>query len=346
MALCNTFDMRSTLQHIGSHGLGDMVKWFRSNFKLTSVPESPPLLINAGKSFQRTFLGASGVRVSVPILGAMGIGSSKWQSWVLDEEKGVELLKKAFDLGINTIDSANIYSNGESERIIESPCLLRRRDYVNQTGLSRAGIFNAVNASLERLDTPYIDILMIHRYDPQTPAEETMRALHDLVQSGKVRYLGASSMHTWQFAHLNHVAEKNGWTKFVVMEDEHSLLYREEEREVFGYCKYHDIGIIPYSPLSTGSLARPLGTDSLRSTLVKGTPFEVKLSEADKVIIARVEETATKKGWKRSQVALVWSQTKTVSPIVGVTQEDRLIESILGKDFVLTEEEIFIRFVF
>jgi aryl-alcohol dehydrogenase-like predicted oxidoreductase len=318
-------------------------------------------------------LGSSGIRVSVPILGAMGIGSSQWLPWVLDEEKGIELLKSAYDLGVTTIDTANMYSNGESERVIGkfikkhniprenlvvitkcrslvakevnsmaflNPAAFDERDYVNQAGLSRAAIFNAVEASLARLDTPYIDILIIHRFDPKTPVEETMRALHDLVASGKVRYLGASSMHTWQFALLNQVAEKNGWTKFVVMEDEHSLLYREEEREMFGYCKYNGIGLIPYAPLAAGALARPFGSESLRSKVTKGTPFEPKYTAADKAIIERVEELAKKKGWNMNQVALAWSESKVSAPIVGVTELDRLVDSILGKAFVLTEEDI------
>ncbi|KAF8643329.1 hypothetical protein AX16_009058 [Volvariella volvacea WC 439] len=318
-------------------------------------------------------LGNSGIRVSVPILGTMGIGSPQWVPWVLDEAKGIEFLKQAWDLGITTFDTANMYSNGESERVIGKfikqhqvprenvvlitkifsivgktpgsydwldPTAVDRRDYVNQSGLSRAAIFNAVEASLARLDTPYIDVLLIHRFDPQTPVEETVRALHDLVVSGKVRYIGASSMYTWQFALLNQVAERNGWTKFVVMEDEHSLLYREEEREMFAYCKYHGIGIIPYRPLAIGALARPFGVDSDRSLVAKGTPFEPKYTEADKIIVGRVEELAKKKGWKMSQVALAWSQTKVTSPIVGATQIDRLKDAILGTEFVLTEEEI------
>jgi len=318
-------------------------------------------------------LGNSGLRVSVPILGAMGIGSTQWLPWALDEEKGIELLKSSFDLGINTIDTANIYSNGESEKVIGkfikkhniprqnlviitkchslvgkevagmaflNPALLDERDYVNQSGLSRAAIFNAVEASLARLDTPYIDIYMLHRFDSKVPVEETVRALHDLVTSGKVRYLGASSMHTWQFALLNQVAEKNGWTKFVVMEDEHSLLYRESEREMYGYCKHNGIGITPYSPLGGGVLCRPFGSDTLRTQVVKGTPWEPKFTAADKAIVDRVEELAKKKGWKMSQVALAWSQSKVTAPIIGVTQSDRLVESILGKDFVLNEEDI------
>ena len=193
----------------------------------------------------------------------MSFGSSKWQPWVVDEDKAISLLKYAWDRGVTTIDTANMYSNGESERVIgrflkkydiprhrvlilskcyflthdeipvstfTQPELLDTRDYVNQAGLSRTAIFNQVDASLERLQTPYIDLLQIHRFDPNTPIEETMRALHDVVTSGKVRYIGASSMRAWQFAEMNAVAERNGWTKFVSMQSEYSLLYRADVR--------------------------------------------------------------------------------------------------------------------
>ncbi|KAH7925053.1 Aldo keto reductase [Leucogyrophana mollusca] len=318
------------------------------------------------------YLGKTGLKVSVPILGAMSIGSSKWSPWVLDEEASLPILKAAWDLGINTIDTANVYSNGESERlvgkfikqyniprhqiVIASKCfgivasdpsirgsvvpgLDKLREYVNQSGLSRAAIFNAVDASLERLDTPYLDLLQIHRFDSVTPVEETMKALHDLVQSGKVRYIGASSMRCWQFALLNEVASKNGWTKFVSMQDEYSLLYREEEREMLAYCKYNGIGVIPWAPLGGGDLARPYGVETTRLTSAKGTIFEKKFSESDKVIIGRVEEIAKKKGWKMGQVALAWVNTKVASPIVGVNSIARLEESIVT-GFELTPEEI------
>ncbi len=210
-------------------------------------------------------LGKSGLRVSNPILGAMSIGDSRWQSWVMDEDASLPLLKAAYDRGINTWDTANVYSNGASEEviakaikkysiprhklIIASKCCGTVRegndpetlalkdvektvDYVNQRGLSRQGIFNAVNASLKRLETDYIDLLQIHRYDATVPVEETMKALHDLVEAGKVRYIGASSMWAVQFANMQWVAEKHGWTKFVSMQGYYNLLYREEERYV------------------------------------------------------------------------------------------------------------------
>ncbi|TFK62207.1 Aldo/keto reductase [Pluteus cervinus] len=317
-------------------------------------------------------LGKTGLRVSVPVIGAMSFGSTDWSSWVIEEEKALEVLKAAWDKGINTIDTSNNYSNGVSERIIgnfiqkyqiprneiiiatkcfglvgKTPGTLAHarsnlrfeRDYVNQHGLSRAAIFNAVEASLERLQTNYIDLLQILRFDADTDPEETMKALHDLVQSGKVRYIGACSMRAWQFAMLNEIAAKRGWTKFVSMQHEYSLLYREDEREMLAYCKYNGIGVIPWSPLAGGPLARPLGAETPRTKFMKGSPFEPKLSEGDITIINRVKELAEKHGKTMSQVALSWISTKITSPIVGVSSVARLEES-LTKGFDLTAEEI------
>ncbi|KAG2078447.1 Aldo/keto reductase [Suillus decipiens] len=317
-------------------------------------------------------LGKSGLKVSVPILGAMSFGTSKWASWVLDEEPSIEIMKAAWDLGVNTIDTANVYSNGESERLVAKfikkyniprhqiiiatkcyglvaddpsiqsymvPGLNKLPQYINQSGLSRAAIFNAVDASLARLETPYIDLLQIHRFDLSVTPEETMKALHDLVQSGKVRYIGASSMCCWQFAMLNEVAARNGWTTFVSMQDEYSLLYREEEREMLAYCKYNGIGVIPWSPLATGLLARPVGTETMRLNSVKGSAWERKLTNADETIINRVEELSRKKDCKMSQIALAWVASKVSSPIVGISSTQRLQESII-EGIELTPEEI------
>ncbi|KAG5652220.1 hypothetical protein H0H81_005762 [Sphagnurus paluster] len=301
----------------------------------------------------------------------MSIGSREWADWVLDEEKSVEILDAAWDIGINTIDTANVYSNGESERIIGKwiqksqiprerliiatkchglvsqdisvrtflrPELKSQRDYVNQSGLSRAAIFNAVDASLARLQLTYIDLLQIHRFDPAVPVEETMKALHDLVESGKVRYIGASSMRTWQFALLNETAEKKGWTKFTSMQNEYSLLYREEEREMNAYCNYHGIGLIPWAPLAAGALARPLTISTTRSDSSKGTPFEIKHSAADEAIVKRVEELAEKKGVKMGQIALAWVGAKVASPIVGFNSVQRVLEGN-ASGITLSEEE-------
>ncbi|KLO10730.1 Aldo/keto reductase, partial [Schizopora paradoxa] len=316
-------------------------------------------------------LGKSGLRVSVPILGAMSFGSDKWGPWVVNEDKAMPLLKAAWDRGVTTIDTANVYSNGESERIIGKflkqyeiprskvniltkccglvhpdpgmqthfhPNLRNERDFVNQSGLSRAAIFNAVDASLERLQTTYIDLLQIHRFDANTPIDETMKALHDLVESGKVRYIGASSMRAWQFAEMNQVAENNGWTKFVSMQNEYSLLYREEEREMIPYCLANGIGLIPWGPLAAGTLARPFGTETVRETSYKGTAFERRYDDADRQIVERVGEIAKKRGWTMGEVSLAWMMDTVSSPIVGVSSPQRLEQAIItGK--TLTKEE-------
>ncbi|KAL1706086.1 NADP-dependent oxidoreductase domain-containing protein [Schizophyllum commune] len=324
-------------------------------------------------------LGKSGLRVSVPTLGAMSYGNPNWGAegsagpWVKDAEQALPILKAAWDRGINTFDTANLYSNGDSERvlarfieeyqipreeiIIATKCYGlvakgadthiitwtipdmadNRKEYVNQKGLSRAAIFNAIEGSLARLNTSYIDLYQIHRFDPTTPPEETMKALHDLVEAGKVRYIGASSMRTWEFALLNAVAEKNGWTKFVSMQDEYSLLYREEEREMLAYCKYHGIGVIPWGPLATGRLARPLSageTERSKTAAAAGWGLD---GSGDNEIVKRVEEIANKRGWKMSQVSLAWAQRNVTSPIVGINSVNRVEESIV--DGELTDEE-------
>ncbi|KAM5543792.1 hypothetical protein V8D89_002409 [Ganoderma adspersum] len=318
-------------------------------------------------------LGKSGLRVSVPIFGAMSFGDRRWNSWVIEEEEALPLLKAAYDRGINTIDTANMYSNGESERIIRkfiekytiprenlvimtkafflvSPdpnvntaraqwTLAHTRDHVNHGGLSRTALFHQVDASLARLGTSYVDVLQIHLFDTTTPVEETMRALHDLVQSGKVRYLGASNLKAWQLAEMNRVAELRGWTPFVSVQVEYSMLYRSPELELLPYCEYKGIGVIAYSPLLTGLLARPLGAETDRSKATVGSPFEKKLRESDGKIVQRVEELAQKKSWSMSHVALAWVASKVTSPIVGLSKVERLEQSITtGK--VLSDEDI------
>ncbi|EJT97558.1 Aldo/keto reductase [Dacryopinax primogenitus] len=315
-------------------------------------------------------LGKSGLRVSVPILGAMSFGSLKQMDWVIEEEEALPLLKYAWDRGVTTWDTANVYSAGVSEKIIakaikkyniprsklviltkcfglvpdtldiranDNPDLKNTRDYVNQSGLSRGAIFNAVENSLARLETTYIDLLQIHRYDPNTPFEETMCALNDLVRSGKVRYIGASSMFAWQLAEYNHVAEKNGWTKFVSMQNHYSLMYREEEREVNKYCEYAGIGLIPWGPVAAGQLARPLSDQKDTARAVASAALRT-LSAADEETIKRVEALANKKGWTMAQVALAWIDGKCTSPIVGFSSPQRLEEAIIP-DKTLSPED-------
>lgn len=208
-------------------------------------------------------------------------------------------------------------------------------------GLSRTAIFEAVNASLARLQLDHLDLLQIHRFDPHTPIEETMLALHDLVRSGKVHYIGASSMWAWQFSLLQHAAEKNGWTKFVSMQNHYNLLYREEEREMNAFCNATGVGLIPWAPLSRGHLARPLEAfgSTTRSEGEKKSGAEQ--SEADREIVKRVQEVAEKKGWKMSHVALAWINKRVSAPIIGFSSVERMDEALeaCGKELSKEEEE-------
>ncbi|ORX51603.1 Aldo/keto reductase [Hesseltinella vesiculosa] len=320
-------------------------------------------------------LGKTGMQVSRISLGCMSYGSSKWMDFVLEEDESLALMKDAWDAGINFWDTASGYSNGKSEELVgkaikkfnipRSRLVLATKVFmpvfddlsvsfasidpkdprkVNNGGLSRKFIFDSVNASLKRLDLDYIDLLYIHRFDNNTPIEETMEALNDLVRSGKVRYLGASSMYAWQFARMNGVAEKNGWTQFVAMQDLYNLLYREEEREMIPYLLDQKIGQVPWSPLDRGLLARPLGQDTLRTSSDFG--FERihpgGLNNVDKAIVNRVEELAKKKSIPMSQVALAWVLSKPAvsSAIVGINKSSRIADAVDSLKVKLTEEEL------
>ncbi|KAI1858752.1 uncharacterized protein JN550_012502 [Neoarthrinium moseri] len=318
-------------------------------------------------------LGSSGLRISWPILGAMALGSTKVAAWALDEEPSLELLKAAYDRGINTWDTANTYNSGLGEEIIgkairkfniprnkviimtkcfypvgEEPAVIgnaypnvleKSKDYVNQGGLSRSAILAAVEGSLKRLGTTYIDVLQIHRYDHETPPEETMKVLHELIEAGKVRYIGASSMWATQFAQLQFTAEKNGWTKFVSMQNYYNLCYREEEREMIRFCKETGVGIIPWSPLYGGRLARPAGWDkSARSK--RPSAHHPDTTGDDAEIIRRVQELAEKKGWEMIHVALAWHKSKGSVPIVGMNSVDKIKEACEMRDKSLTTDEV------
>ncbi|KAI0015947.1 NADP-dependent oxidoreductase domain-containing protein [Xylariomycetidae sp. FL0641] len=319
-------------------------------------------------------LGSCGLRVSFPILGAMLMGSAQQMPGAIDQEPAMEVLKAAFDRGINTWDTANGYGNGLSERVIaetirkyniprhkliimtkcffpvgETPdifspahggLMAKSKDYVNQSGLSRAAIFNAVDASLERLGTSYIDVLQIHRYDASVAPEETMKALHDLVQGGKVRYLGASSMRATQFARLQSAAEARGWTRFVSMQNYYHLCYREEERDMNRYCAETGVGLVPWSPIYRGLLARPLGADYHSARSRAPNPVAPGVTPADEEIIHRVETLAGGKGWKMVEVALLWHKSKGTIPIIGLNSVPRIEEMCGLREKSLTEEEI------
>ncbi|KAF3396444.1 Aldo-keto reductase dtxS3 [Penicillium rolfsii] len=326
-------------------------------------------------------LGKCGLKVSVPILGCMGIGYQDWVwDWVMEEEESTRLLKAAWDRGINTWDTANVFSNGQSETIIGKAIkkhqiprhkvvlitkvfctvgehgdnamayaapLRGTKEYVNQSGLSRQSIMNNVQASLDRLQTDYIDILMIHRSDDRVPHEETMEALHDLVRAGKVRYLGASSMWTYQFVQMQHCAERHGWTKFVCMQNHYSLIYREEEREMNRYCRQTGVGLIPWAPLCRGWLARRLQDSLTGSTLrsqderINGSKYILVRETPDQQIIRRVEEVADSKGWSMVDVALAWLNKRVTSPVVGMRTEMMLDEvcAVRGKELTAEEEK-------
>ncbi|KAG9231023.1 NADP-dependent oxidoreductase domain-containing protein [Amylocarpus encephaloides] len=337
------------------------------------APELPKSLAASVESSKAEYvnLGKSGLKVSVPIFGTMSIGDPKWIDWVLGEEEALPLLKAAYDRGLNTWDTANVYSNGASEIIVGkaikkyniprnkvvilTKCwgavgedmdvrgimwpkeIAASKDYVNNQGLSRLSIFNAVDASLDRLQLDYIDLLQIHRFDVNTPIEETMEALHDLVKSGKVRYIGASSMWATQFAQMQFVAEQRGWTKFVSMQNHYSLLYREEEREMNRFCQDTGVGLIPWAPLFRGHLARPLS--KLGETTRSAPEAEKGLTEADNETVKRVQELAEKKGWKMSQVALAWINKRISSPIIGFSSVARIEEALDVRGKSLTEEE-------
>ncbi|KAJ1560344.1 hypothetical protein HK096_009126, partial [Nowakowskiella sp. JEL0078] len=313
-------------------------------------------------------LGNTGLKVSKICLGCMSYGSPEWQPWVLGEEESIKLIKAAYDAGINFWDTANVYSNGESEKIvgkalkvlgiprervvIATKLFVRVGDtpsevtflsnpvqsprVVNQGGLSRKHIFEAVEKSLQRLGTDYIDLYQIHRWDTNTPIEETMEALNDLVRSGKVRYIGASSMYAWQFAKANHVAEKNGWAKFVSMQNYYNAIYREEEREMLPFCKDSGVGVIPWSPLAQGLLTGRKQGESARSGTARAAQNYNSLTESDNIIIERVQELAkkiserTKSDVTASQVATAWILSKDVvtAPIVGISKLKYLEDAV------------------
>uniref|UniRef100_A0A060T6X0 ARAD1B15466p n=1 Tax=Blastobotrys adeninivorans TaxID=409370 RepID=A0A060T6X0_BLAAD len=317
-------------------------------------------------------LGKSGLKVSRVILGAMSFGKKdKWGDWVLeDEEEVFKLLKHAYDKGIRTWDTANVYSHGESERLIgkfikkyniprSSIVILTKVHFytedddrlandqfktVNRRGLSRKHIMDSVDASVERLGT-YIDVYQIHRLDPETPKEEIMEALNDVVRSGKVRYIGASSMRGVEFAQLQFIAEKNGWAKFISMQNYYNLTYREEEREMIPFCNETGVGLIPWSPIAMGKLARPVGSTTVRTktdhALQKNNSigFNIANSASAEEIIRRVEQVANKRNVSMAIVAISWVLSKGANPIVGFSKTDRVDEAVAAVSFKLTPEE-------
>jgi 1-deoxyxylulose-5-phosphate synthase len=305
-------------------------------------------------------LGRTGLKVSRLCLGCMTYGTPKWRDWVLDNDASRPFIKRALEAGINFFDTADIYSIGVSEEVTGQALKdFARRDEVviatkifnpmsdkpNHRGLSRKHIMDGIDDSLRRLQTDYVDLYQIHRWDYETPIEETMEALHDVVKAGKARYIGASSMYAWQFAQANHLAELNGWTPFVAMQNHYNLVYREEEREMIPYCIDQGIGIIPWSPLARGFLAgnrtRDKGGETPRS---KSDHYAHNYYYAgnDFDTLDRVTDLAGRRGVSPAQIALAWMLHKPgiTSPIIGASKMPHLEEALAAMDIQLDAEEI------
>lgn len=305
-------------------------------------------------------LGRAGLRVSRICLGAMTYGSSQWRPWVLDEEASRPLIRQALEKGINFFDTANMYSLGASEEVlgralkefgpgrdelvIATKVFYPMGEGPNQRGLSRKHIMAAIDDSLRRLGTDYVDLYQIHRFDEQTPIEETLAALHDVVCAGKARYLGASSMPAWRFAKMLSTADAHGWTRFVSMQNHYNLLYREEEREMIPLCLDQGIGILPWSPLARGLLAgkrRPktvrAATDTYGHQL-----YGEQINEADTAVIDSLEAQAGESGMAPAQMALAWLLQKpgVVAPIVGVSKRGQLDDALAAVEVTLPRETI------
>lgn len=305
-------------------------------------------------------LGNTGMDVSRICLGCMsfGIGERGAFPWALDEKHSRPMIKKALDLGINFFDSANFYSDGTSEEItgralkeyadrdeivLTTKVFFPMRKGPNGSGLSRKEIMSEIDKSLKRLGTDYVDLYQIHRLDHTTPLEETMKALHDVVEAGKARYIGASSMYAWEFLKANQIAEKNGWTKFVSMQNHYNLMYREEEREMLPLCKVEKIAVIPWCPLASGRLARDWDASTHRTKIdVISKGLYTPTAGQDKKVFDRLTEVANKRGVPRAQVALAWLLHKetVTAPIVGTTKISHIKDAVAALSVKLTHEEI------
>ncbi|WP_437512141.1 aldo/keto reductase [Sorangium sp. So ce1099] len=308
-----------------------------------------------------TNLGSTGLKVSRICLGAMTFGSPKWRDWVLDEAASRPLIKRALDLGINFFDTADVYSLGESEAVlgralkeigpsrdrlviatkVNSPM----GDDPNQRGLSRKHIRHSIDDSLRRLGTDYVDLYQIHRFDPNTPIEETLEALDEVVKAGKALYLGASSMYAWQFAKMLHTSDRRGLSRFVAMQNHYNLVYREEEREVIPLCRSEGIGVIPWSPLARGFLVGNRAKDGKGETVrSKSDEFAQRLyfQDSDFAVVEKVTEIAAKRGVPNAQVALAWllQQPGVTAPIVGATKLSHINDAARAVELKLDAEEL------
>jgi aryl-alcohol dehydrogenase (NADP+) len=306
-------------------------------------------------------LGKSGLKVSRLCLGMMTYGSPQWRPWTLDEEHSLPFVRRALEAGINFFDTADVYSLGASEEVLGSTlktCNAKRENLViatkvrnamsedvNDSGLSRKHIMDSIDRSLRRLQMDNVDLYQIHRWDYDTPIEETMEALHDVVKAGKARYIGASSMYAWQFSKAQYTADRYGWTRFVSMQDHYNLAYREEEREMIPLCIDQGIGIIPWSPMARGFFAgnRTRGGGG-ETTRAKSDPFADSLyfREEDFRVADRAQEVAKAHNVTGSQVALAWILSKpyVTSPIIGASKMEHLDQAIAALDIKLAEDEI------
>jgi 1-deoxyxylulose-5-phosphate synthase len=309
---------------------------------------------------KHTNLGSTGLRVSRICLGMMSYGNGSDRPWVLDEDSAEPIIKAAADGGITFYDTADVYSGGASE--VATGRLLGKlfnRDQIvvatkvhgamgdgeNDRGLSRKHIMSAIDASLRRLGMDYVDLYQIHRWDPRTPIAETMQALHDIVRAGKARYIGASSMYAWQFAKAQHVAEVNGWTRFVSMQNHYNLLYREEEREMIPLCADQGVGVIPWSPLARGVLAGNRTRTGERRTARAGSdPFSDSMYSlpADFDVVDRAGEVAAERGLPPAQVALAWllHRPGVTAPIIGATKLGHLEDALAAQELTLSADEM------
>jgi aryl-alcohol dehydrogenase-like predicted oxidoreductase len=305
-------------------------------------------------------LGTTGMKVSEICLGMMSYGDPGWREWILGEEAADPFVRRAVEAGITFFDTADIYSLGVSEEVtgrLLARYFSRRDDYVlatkvfnpmsdrpNDGGLSRKHILSGIDASLRRLGVDYVDLYQIHRYDPATPIEETMEALHDVVRAGKARYIGASSMFAWQFAKAQYTARQHGWTSFVSMQNHYNLVYREEEREMIPLCQDLGVGLIPWSPLARGLLAGSRGRDGeRRTTRANNDAFgDTLYVEDDFAVVDAVVEVAGERGVAPAQVALAWllSKPAVTAPIVGATKLAHLDDAVAAVSLTLDEKEI------
>ena len=307
-----------------------------------------------------TRLGTTGLEVSRLCLGCMsyGVPGQGTHEWTLPEEEARPFIRRALDLGINFFDTANVYSAGTSEEIVGRALKeFARRDEIvlatkvhgrmrpgpNGAGLSRKAILAEIDNSLRRLGTDYVDLYQVHRWDYDVPIEETLEALHDVVKAGKARYIGASSMHAWQFAKALYTADRHGWTRFATMQNYVNLLYREEEREMLPLCRAEGIGVIPWSPMARGRLTRDWSeeTDRLRTDEF-GKTLYAKTEEADRRIVDRVGAIAKDRGVPRAQVALAWvlGKPEVTAPIIGATKPHHLDDAVAALSLKLSSEEV------